>query len=106
MYTSGSSGSPKGATLSDRMLHEELCIPSSLSHVSIEFVFQSLAYSSGRIQFLSCIGFGGRMHFFSGAMQNFFSELQEASPDVLSAPPRIWNFLYNDFRHSLIILII
>ena len=100
LFTSGSTGLPKAAIMSDALVLKELATISTL-HNYFFFAFRPLAYSTEFIHLLEVVGNGGRMCFWNGDMNTFFQQLSATQVDIFSAPPRIWNILYAMYKAKL-----
>ncbi|CAF1312551.1 unnamed protein product [Adineta steineri] len=102
IYTSGSSGSPKGVMISDSALRS--IFPEGLSpHTgeSIIFSYQPLSWYGGRNSVLWTFLCGGRVGFSTGNVSRLMEELALIRPLMFPAPPSIWNKIYSEYKTAL-----
>ena len=128
LYTSGSSGVPKGVVVSSRTFLSEI----SEAIYTIPLITCSyipLSHSSDRMKLWKFLANGGRVHFVTYDPENWnahekvkktglvgsfvrnestspdivdlFCMIQDTSPSAMSCPPRIWNGLYNIYLNKL-----
>ncbi|CAF2079598.1 unnamed protein product [Rotaria magnacalcarata] len=106
IYTSGSSGLPKGAMISERAYRSTFarwC--SSCGTDRINFCFEPLAWVSGRDAVIRTFFDGGRTGFSSADVSRLMEDLALVRPNTFSATPAIWNKIYAEFKTALSIAI-
>ena len=102
VYTSGSSGFPKGAMISEMTYIasiSEWCVPYLIEKVG--FCYEPLAWASERDAILRTFFRGGRTGFSTGDMSRFMEELALVRPNGFSTTPAIWNKIYAEFKVAL-----
>eukprot|EP00026_Physarum_polycephalum_P004682 Phypoly_transcript_04705.p1 GENE.Phypoly_transcript_04705~~Phypoly_transcript_04705.p1 ORF type:complete len:665 (+),score=115.34 Phypoly_transcript_04705:109-2103(+) len=94
MYTSGTTGTPKGVLLTQANLVAELAgiesaykVPPDVSHLS----YLPLAHIFERIIMLTCIHKGGHIGFFHGDVQGLPSDIKALRPVVFVGVPKIFD---------------
>jgi long-chain acyl-CoA synthetase len=105
MYTSGSTGNPKGCMLT----HCNVIAGSvSLTHFGASFSpadtycsFLPLAHIYEVIVELMIIVQGGRIAFTTGNIRNLTSDIQAMKPTILSGVPRVWNRFADVMRKKI-----
>eukprot|EP00824_Muranothrix_gubernata_P001108 TRINITY_DN11333_c0_g1_i1.p1 TRINITY_DN11333_c0_g1~~TRINITY_DN11333_c0_g1_i1.p1 ORF type:complete len:664 (+),score=127.87 TRINITY_DN11333_c0_g1_i1:3-1994(+) len=103
MYTSGTTGTPKGvmlthkcfvATVSAVLRHFDVLQPCAEdSYLS----YLPLAHSLERAVLHTLLGFGARIGFFQGDITKIVEDIQEMKPTVFIGVPRIYNRIYDGF---------
>jgi fatty acid CoA ligase FadD9 len=102
IYTSGSSGFPKGVMISDGALRSLFTVePSPYTGEFIVFSYQPLAWYGGRNTLLAAFLCGGRVGFSTGNVSRLMEELALIRPMMFPAPPSIWNKIYSEFKTAL-----
>ncbi|UJR20553.1 hypothetical protein I4U23_023680 [Adineta vaga] len=102
IYTSGSSGFPKGAIISEsafRATFPRWCLPSSLERVTLSY--RPLAWAADRDAIITTFLCGGRTGFSTGDPSRLMEELALVRPTYFGGPPSIWNKIYTEFRAAL-----
>ena len=102
IYTSGSSGAPKGVMISDRAFRS--LFPEEVSPFTGEFIifsYQSLAWYGGRNNLYATFLAGGRAGFHTGDASRLMEELNLIRPTMFAAPPSIWNQIFAEFKAAL-----
>ena len=102
IYTSGSSGFPKGAMISEETFRASFpnwCLPTSVECVC--FSYRPLAWATDRDTVISTFLRGGRTGFFTGDSSRLMEELALVRPTHFSATPSIWNKIYAEFQTAL-----
>jgi long-chain acyl-CoA synthetase len=105
MYTSGSTGNPKGCMLSHRNV---IAGSVSLSNFGASFSpadtymsFLPLAHIYEVIVELMIIVQGGCIGFSTGNIKNLTSDIQALRPTILSGVPRVWNRFVDVMRKKI-----
>lgn len=105
LYTSGSSGFPKGAIISHdafRGSFPQRCPSSSLDY--IHFSYRPLAWAADRDAIIATFLHGGRIGFSTGNPSRLMEELALVRPTDFPAAPALWNKIYVEFNTSLALL--
>ncbi|KAI9322692.1 hypothetical protein BX666DRAFT_2117895 [Dichotomocladium elegans] len=98
MYTSGTTGDPKGAMLSHRNIVAAVSAasinlgPSMDDDVSISYL--PLAHIFGRLVDMTTLIRGSRLGFFSGDVTKIVEDIQILKPTVFTSVPRLLNRVY------------
>ncbi|KAI8077880.1 uncharacterized protein BX664DRAFT_287488 [Halteromyces radiatus] len=105
MYTSGTTGNPKGAMLSHRNFVSAVSgsyynVDGSPDDVSISFL--PLAHIFGKVTDTLAIAFGSRIGYFAGDMTTLVDDIQELKPTFMAAVPRLLNRIYAKIAASTI----
>jgi len=97
MYTSGTTGNPKGVLLSHRNVMATLSVSETriklaenarhLSYLPLAHIFETI------VQF-SLYKKGGACGFFTGSIKNLTSDLQALEPTVFAGVPRVFDKIY------------
>jgi long-chain acyl-CoA synthetase len=103
IYTSGSSGFPKGAILSEKAFRNILS-RKWLSPDYIHFSYQPLAWTSDRKTLILTFLRGGRTAFSTGDPSRLMEELALVRPSYFAAAPTIWSKIYTEFNTALILI--
>ena len=102
IYTSGSSGFPKGAMVSEKAYMISLpqwCSP-TVSDL-INFCFEPLAWATDRDGIMRTYFGGGRTGFSTGDTSRLMEDLALVRPNHFSATPTVWNKIYAEFQATL-----
>ncbi|KAI8389388.1 hypothetical protein BD560DRAFT_344284 [Blakeslea trispora] len=105
MYTSGTTGMPKGAMLTHRNFVSALSSSYTLlkgSQNDISLSYLPLAHIFGRITDMATICSGGRLGYFAGDMNTLVEDVQELKPTVFATVPRLLNRIYGKLVASTI----
>ncbi|KAI8991514.1 hypothetical protein BDF20DRAFT_845057 [Mycotypha africana] len=105
MYTSGTTGMPKGALLTHRNFVAALSASykalggteddSSISYLPLAHIF-------GRVCDMNCFSIGGRLGYFSGDINMLVEDIQELKPTIFASVPRLLNRVYGKIVASTI----
>lgn len=97
LLSSGSTGIPKGAVLSDKVFGTTLSrnFRDHDPRVDVAFSF------SDRLDCLTVLMKGGRVGCTTGRTQNLYIEIQRLEPSEISAVPRFFNSLFTQYCHTL-----
>jgi fatty acid CoA ligase FadD9 len=102
LFTSGSTGRPKGAITThggwSYCSFEVVLMRSPL----VSLLYRPLCYATDRENLWRCLANGGRVALFTGDEHGtLFDCVSLARPTAFSAPPRVWNLLYDRFQADL-----
>ncbi|CEP11641.1 hypothetical protein [Parasitella parasitica] len=105
MYTSGTTGMPKGAMLT----HGNFVSALSASYQSFggtsddsSISYLPLAHIFGRVCDMLCLCIGGRLGYFSGDMMILVEDIQEMKPTIFASVPRLLNRVYGKIVASTV----
>ena len=102
VYTSGSSGFPKGAMLSENVFRATYPIRNlSLNQERVKFCYRPLAWITDRKGTIAAFLEGGCTGFSTGNVARLMEELALIAPTAFSAPPTFWNKIYSEFSTAL-----
>lgn len=98
IYTSGTTGAPKGALISNRYLLFQITAspePFPITETDEILTYLPLCHAAERVVSLCmCLGHGVKLNFAESA-ETVFQNIQELSPTVIFAVPRIWEKFYS-----------
>lgn len=98
VYTSGSTGMPKGAIMTDQRW-TKFCTRGYLMPNPIRLLsFAPFGHVSERQLYWITAFYGGQYGFYCGNMERLFDDMQEINPTYLSCPPRIYNAVYAEYK--------
>ncbi len=99
LFTSGSTGSPKGTRVTRRRWAEEMVFPADVwPHVSVSFQAPSVAADRGLVW--RTLSGGGRVGF-ARRGAGLFDDARAVRPTIFDAPPVVWNTLYAEYRRAI-----
>ena len=102
IYTSGSSGFPKGAIISELAFRETFSNWYPLQRVErVNFCYQPLAWAADRDAAISSFLGGGRVAFSTGNIDRLMEEIALVRPTQFSATPGIWNKIYAEYQATV-----
>ncbi|CAF1425221.1 unnamed protein product [Adineta ricciae] len=102
VYTSGSSGFPKGAMLSEKVYRATYPIRRiSSTEERVRFCYRPLAWITDRKGAIATFLEGGCTGFSTGNVTRLMEELTLIAPTFFSAPPTFWNKIYSEFHTTL-----
>jgi thioester reductase-like protein len=94
VYTSGSTGVPKGAMFSGASWRAQVC-PTQASSTIEKVISWSVSDRMNDIRHL-CLG--SAVAIYNGEMAQIFSDLAEVRPHQMNATPAFWNKIYAEFK--------
>ncbi|UJR20192.1 hypothetical protein I4U23_023324 [Adineta vaga] len=102
IYTSGSSGFPKGAMISESSYRSNFP-PLNLSFRDehVKLCYRPLAWATDRQGSIAVFLGGGRIGFSTGDVNRLMEELLLVRPTSFSGPPTIWNKIYSEYKATL-----
>ena len=96
-YTSGSTGSPKGAMYPERMVKPTWRVASSASVLCVHYM--PMNHSFGRSGVFSTLGNGGICYFTAKSdLSSLFEDLRLTRPTQLALVPRICEMVYQQYQ--------
>eukprot|EP00743_Colponemidia_sp_Colp-15_P011585 GILK01012966.1.p1 GENE.GILK01012966.1~~GILK01012966.1.p1 ORF type:complete len:1385 (-),score=216.44 GILK01012966.1:15-4169(-) len=100
-FTSGSTGRPKGAIFTNFNWSDGSFNTNPQDDPFIIMLYRPFYYATDRDRMWVCLANGGRFALFQGSMDELIPDVQRLQPSRFSAPPRVWNMLYNQFVEEL-----
>jgi len=104
-YTSGTTGSPKGAILSHRNLivnsYSNESLPLHLGVNDVHISYLPLAHMFERIVQIGLLRSGARIGFYQGDVSKLFDDIAVLRPTVFASVPRLFNRLYDKVMGKL-----
>ncbi|KAL9650443.1 hypothetical protein ABK040_004667 [Willaertia magna] len=100
VFTSGSSGTPKGVIIPDISLNRDLQ-GFTREYPKIIFSFSPLAHMSDRKHTLLSLCNGARAAIFEREMEFIFEDIQKVKPTIFVSTPRLYLVLYDEFKKAL-----
>jgi long-subunit acyl-CoA synthetase (AMP-forming) len=101
MFTSGSTGVPKGIPFDETAWTTRVGPDASLERAAVWFSFQPLSHALDRVAVWSTLLKGGRIGFASPDKTDLMRELQAVAPTNIAATPRFWTSLHEEFKSEL-----
>lgn len=107
VYTSGSSGSPKGAMQSEAlaksvwMVTAAVLVERGFALPAITLNYMPMSHTAGRAMLYSTLGSGGTAYFAgSSDLSTILDDLALVRPTQLNFVPRVWEMLYSQFTRE------
>jgi fatty acid CoA ligase FadD9 len=98
VYTSGSSGTPKGAMYPERAWIQQWLALAGLDMPCISLAFLPMSHTGGRASVYTALGAGGTVYFAATAdLSSFLDDLALTRPTQLTFVPRIWQMLHSEY---------
>ncbi|CAF3682925.1 unnamed protein product [Rotaria socialis] len=105
IYTSGSSGFPKGAIISESSLRNNFSsVNSAYRSERIRLCYRPFSWATDRLSSIGLFLQGGRTGFSTGDVSRLMEELTLVRPTTFSAPPTIWNKIYAEYKANLALM--
>lgn len=108
MYTSGSSGSPKGAMQPESLAQSlwtvtaAVLVERGFAIPAITLNYMPMSHTAGRAMLYSTLGAGGTAYFAAQSdMSTILDDLSLVRPTQLNFVPRIWEMLYREYGSAL-----
>jgi fatty acid CoA ligase FadD9 len=108
IYTSGSSGSPKGAMQPERLVSvawtylAAAFIERGISLPAITLNYLPMSHTGGRAMLFSSLGAGGTAYFAASTdLSTMLKDLALVRPTQLNFVPRVWELLHAEYQHRL-----
>ncbi|WP_040834023.1 carboxylic acid reductase [Nocardia brevicatena] len=108
VYTSGSTGAPKGAMITDGMMAEYWRASTSerwgqrSAEPSIVLSFMPMSHILGRAVLYMALGRGGTVYFAAKSdLSTLLDDLASVRPTQLTFVPRIWEMLFQRFQSEM-----
>jgi len=108
VYTSGSSGSPKGAMQPEALAKSVWTVTAGVlaqrgfAMPAITLNYMPMSHTAGRAMLYSTLGAGGTAYFAGASdMSTILADLQMVRPTQLNFVPRVWEMLYREFLSRL-----
>jgi fatty acid CoA ligase FadD9 len=99
MFTSGSTGAPRGAMYSHATFHDRL-VRHDMGHAPRHLSFHPLSHVNERVHLPVVLVHGGVVAFSQGA-GHLFDELAAFAPTVVGAVPRVFEVLHGRYQRRL-----
>jgi fatty acid CoA ligase FadD9 len=99
LFTSGSTGTPRGAMYSHATFHRRL-VRHDLGHAPRHLSFQPLSHVNERVHLPVVLVHGGVVAFSAGGA-HLFDELAAFGPTVVGAVPRVFEVLHGRYQRRL-----
>jgi fatty acid CoA ligase FadD9 len=99
MFTSGSTGTPRGAMYSHATFHRRL-VRHDLGHAPRHLSFQPLSHVNERVHLPVVLVHGGVVAFSAGGA-HLYDELAAFGPTVVGAVPRVFEVLHGRYQRRL-----
>eukprot|EP01080_Neovahlkampfia_damariscottae_P000077 gene77-4326_t len=104
VYTSGSTGNPKGAMIMEDKYLKGILTEYWGYHPLVCSSFSPLDHPSDRNNVTTTIMNGGKIGIYSGDIGRIFEDLKLLEPCMLSSTPRLFNRLYKEYQQTLTLM--
>jgi len=105
MYTSGSTGNPKGCLLTHKNIVSGAtglgCLGASITKTDVYLSFLPLAHIYELGVELIMIAQGASIGFYSGNVKNLTNDLQALQPTIICGVPRVWNRIVDTMKAKI-----